>query len=591
MSARRILYVSYLLQVRIVILLMSKTIWLGASLVVPLGVFVGLSGYGIFQPARIEYLFSNFAYYIILGVCIVWVSHTIRIYKKNACLCKRLLQSSWKGLIICLLITVSLCSAVKPHFRVLDDETSLLSVSNSMTREHKALGVTQAKYSLNRDYIVLEQYVPKRPLLFPFFVHLTHLIRGQQWQNGFLLNAILLFACLALIYLALRIQLNDWGALAGVLLLLTNPIFIISARSSGFDFLSVFFFLLSLIGVYIFLRKPNSESFGFLWSTLLMFSHIRYENIYLLFVVAALAFILKAFRREHLKNNVQLLAWTPTLLLPYIWQIYLSKSFFGDGVVSRAFGFDYLLANTKRFVISQGNLSSIFDSALSDFAVPTAAILGILIVFFSLRRVLRFANEVNYKYFTFLLVASGTHLLILLGFYFGDITLTYMQRIYLPVFSLLALAPLLLPWVLGPWINTRHIFIAAVILFIVYLPISLNPQRTGLLYPDLEFQIEFLRSYNPRTILIMTARPVRLNALGYGAINFDYANKHKETVLGDMQTHAFSNVLAFQRIKIEPKVVEESERLDAEFLLEPMATFRVSPGHQMRVSRVTTMSQ
>jgi hypothetical protein len=566
---------------------MLKTIWIGISVVFPVSGFVVLLGYGIFRPARIDYLFSTFSYYIMLGVCIVWILNALRLCKQNKYLLNRLVLSRWKGLAICLLITVSLCSAVQPHFRVLDDETSLLGVSNSLAREHKARGVTQAKYSLGRDYVVLEQYAPKRPLLFPFLVHLTHLIRGQQWQNGFLLNSILLFACLALVYLALRYKLDEWGAMAGVLLLLSNPVFIINARSSGFDFLSTFVFLLSLVGVYIFLRKPSPASFGFLWGTLLMFSHIRYENTYLFVLVITFLVVLKACHKEFMQKNIRLLAWTPMLLLPYIWQIYLSKSFFGDGLVPRAFGLDYLLTNTKHFVSSQADLLSIFNTALSDFAIPATAIIGAWMLYRGFRRVLNFDNDTDRQFFMLLLVASGIHLLILLSFYFGDITLTYMQRIYLPIFSLLVLTPLLIPWLSGSWINTRHLFVAAMVLFILYLPLSLYPQRTGLFYPDLEYQIGFLRPYNPREILIVTARPVRLNALGFGAINFDYANQNKEMIINDIQSHSFSDVIAFQRVNNDTNLVEDNDQLAAEFLLAPLATFRTAPYYQMRVSRVT----
>ncbi len=565
--------------------------WIGISAVLPVSVFLVLLVYGIYQPARIDYLFSTLSYYIILGVCIVWIINALRLYKQSTVFLKRLVLSSWKGLAICLLITISLCSAVQPHFRVLDDETSLLSVSNSLAREQTARGVTQAKYSLGRDYIVLEQYAPKRPLLFPFLVHLTHLMRGQHWQNGFLLNAILLYACLALVYLALRDKLDDWGAIAGVLLILTNPVFIISARSSGFDFLSTFFFLFSLGGVYFFLRQPSSASFGFLWSTLLMFSHIRYENIYLFVLVVTFIVILKKCDRGFIRTNIHLLAWTPMLLLPYMWQIYLARSFFGDGIVNRAFGLDYLLVNTKRFVSSQADLSSVFDTALSDFVLPVAAILGARMLYLRFRRGLRFDNDVNRQFFVFALIASAIHLLILLSFYFGDITLTYMQRIYLPVFSLLALSPLLMPWLFRPWVNSRRLFVAAAVLFMLYLPVSLYPQRTGLLYPDLEYQIGFLHSFNPRTILIVTARPVRLNALGFGAVNFDYANQNKEMLNNDMRTHSFSDVLTFQRLNNHTDLVQDGEHLDSEFLLEPLATFRIAPDQQMRVSRVTTALQ
>lgn len=590
-SIDQFLYVLYVLQVWIDSITMSKTIWIRISVVFPVGVFLVLLGYGIVQPGQIEHLFKSYSYYIILGVCIVWLLNALRLYKQSKSSFNRLVRSNWKGLAICLLITISLCSAVQPHFRILDDEASLLSVSNSLARERNARGVKQAKYSLGRDYIVLEQYVPKRPLLYPFLVHLIHLTRGQHWQNGFLLNAIVLYACLSLVYLALRCQLDDWGAMAGVLLILTNPIFIISARSSGFDFVSTFFFLFSLVSSYIFLRKPSPVSFGFLWCTLLMFSHIRYENIYLFVLIIAFVVLSKACKREFIERNIQLLAWTPTLLLPYIWQNHLFKSFFGDGVVRRAFGLDYLLVNAKRFVVSQGDVSSVFDSALSDFAIPTTAILGAWMLYLGLCRVLYFDNDTNRRFFLLLLIAIGIHLLILLSFYFGDTTLTYMQRTYLPVFSLLVLTPLLIPWLSGPWINTRHIFVAAMILFILYLPVSLYPQRTGLFYPDLEYQIGFLRPYDPRQILIVTAQPIRLSALGFGAINFDYANQNKEMLVNDIQSHSFSEVLAFQRVNNNTKLVEDDDRLTAEFLLEPLATFRIAPYHQMRVSRVATALQ
>ncbi len=565
---------------------MAKAIRIGVFAGLPVAVFLSFFGYSLLQPARIDYLFVTFSYFILLAVCAVWIVNALRLYERFKFPLRRVVSNSWRGLLFCLLITISLCSAVKPHFRVLDDETSLLSVSNSLAREHKARGVTHAKYLLGRDYIVLEQYIPKRPLLYPFLVHITHLVRGQHWQNGFILNAILLFACLALVYVGLRNHLDDWGAMAGVLLVLGNPIFIISARSSGFDFLSVFIFLLSLAGMYIFLRRPGPVSFGFLWSTLVLFSHIRYENVYLFVLAISCVALFGRMNKELIKNNYLLIAWTPALLLPYIWQLYLSRSFFGDGIVSRAFGADYLVANSKRFALNQSDLGSLFDTTLSDFTLPVAVVIGVWMLFRALQRELRVDDSAYRQFLVFLVLVVGIHLLILLSFYFGDFTLTYMQRIYLPVFSLLALVPLMTPWLFGTWINTRIVFIIAALLFALYLPVSLFPQRTGLFYPDLEHQIEFLRSYNPKTTLIVTARPVRLNALGFGAVSFDYMNNNKQTFINDIQLKSFTDVIVFQRVNHATKAVDDGDWLSADFLLESLQTFRTAPHQQTRISRI-----
>ena len=88
---------------------------------------------------------------------------------------------------IFVLLAVFIFTSSRPYLRILSDEASLLSVSNSMTRYRRVDQITMAKwYYFNFHPVGFE--LDKRPLLFPFLGHLVQAVIGlrpcSRWLRG-----------------------------------------------------------------------------------------------------------------------------------------------------------------------------------------------------------------------------------------------------------------------------------------------------------------------------------------------------------------------------------------------------------------------
>ena len=116
--------------------------------------------------------------------------------------------------------------------RVQCDESNLLATSLGM---HELGTATMATEAIVRDgeVMALDLMVDKRPPLFPFFVSLLHAARGFSVDNAYLLNAVALFALLALVATAVRRRVGTLAALAAVMLVASPPVVITGARSAA----------------------------------------------------------------------------------------------------------------------------------------------------------------------------------------------------------------------------------------------------------------------------------------------------------------------------------------------------------------------
>src|SRR5262249_52888484 len=109
------------------------------------------------------------------------------------------------------------------------------------------------------------------------------------------------------------------------LLILSQPVFSLSATSGGFDLLSTLLIFWSLERLWVYLTAPSADHFGSLWVVLLLLSQSRYESPLLAAVICASSLVLRwpqAF--GHLKQNKLVLAVTPLFLVLLLCQRILS---------------------------------------------------------------------------------------------------------------------------------------------------------------------------------------------------------------------------------------------------------------------------
>ena len=94
---------------------------------------------------------------------------------------------------LCLALSAVVFLAVPSQFRVLADETNLLSKSLAMYRKGEFFNWVEG-YFLMDDFFPVLQAVPHRPGLFPFLTYLVHAISGYSVKAPFVVNFFVLTA-------------------------------------------------------------------------------------------------------------------------------------------------------------------------------------------------------------------------------------------------------------------------------------------------------------------------------------------------------------------------------------------------------------
>ena len=94
-----------------------------------------------------------------------------------------------------------------------------------------------------------------------------------------------------------------------------------------------------------------------------------------------------------------------------------------------------------------------------------------------------------------------------------------------------------------------------------------------------------------KNILIISQRPGQFTALGYGAVNFSYANKHHKLVLREAERNLFSKIFVFQEIEYETKKPTKNTALHPDFKLDTLYEIQITATEFLRVSEMEILSE
>jgi hypothetical protein len=499
------------------------------------------------------------------------------------------IQSALKGKLIPVLISFSMTLAVfisiPPHYRVLSDETNLLSVSQSMTYRRDISNVTQSKFYYG-NFNVIQGDLPTRPLLFPFLTSLVHTATGYRYQNVFILNFIVLFSLLLMTFLCIEPRLGRLSAVAACLLLLSIPTLTLSATSGGFDVCSLLFFMLSLVFLQRFMTKPDPERFAMLAINLILLSQIRYESIAYVVVIFAGLLIFKKFNRQMLLQNAVLLSALPFFVLPMLLQRKLTPNTYENPPGVPPFSVDHFLKHAGILIDSMIHLKPEYPypGYLNWLAV---LMLGILAAIAG-PRLKKTLGIDGFRFTLLLLICVALSLLIVLSHHFGIFPHPTQARLFLIFLSFLALMPLTLRYFYPNLLTEKRLFAIAAVSFALYHPVATQARFTHSLtiIRETDEIYRFIEAQNDPRLMIIAERPGQFTVMDHGAIGFGFANANRDSLIGDLNRGLVSNIWVFQKHLYETGRPISDQNLDAAYTLEPVRDFMVTATEFIRISRV-----
>src|SRR6185436_2307184 len=109
-------------------------------------------------------------------------------------------------------------------------------------------------------FVILEGIVDKRPLFFPFLLSLVHDVGGYRPANAFILNGILSFVFLGLVFVTGRMLAGRVAGWLGVALFAGLPLLAQNSTGGGFELLNLVMLLATLLLGVRFVERGDEPS-------------------------------------------------------------------------------------------------------------------------------------------------------------------------------------------------------------------------------------------------------------------------------------------------------------------------------------------
>ena len=546
-------------------------------------IFLGLLLYSFKSRETMVWLFARTSYYFIFALCLMWLIQLGRYLSGVDFSAKDFVKSHWPGFVLALGVTSIVFATIPVQFKILGDETNLLSVSQDMYYHKSAYIISMATF-YNGSLQVIDVSIPNRPLLFPFAINIIHSVLGYRPANVFILNFMLMFIFLAGVYVAIKKAIDTPTAVAGIFLILAYPIITISATSGGYDLFSTLLFAVILTVFYRFLKSPDEKSLAFLWVSLLIFSNIRYESCIFFPIIIAAA--LSVIKFSYFKETAYIYLLSPLLSLPFIWQRFLSLGTYENPSNIPLFSVQSFIKHGKIFLQNYLNLN--LDLPYSGFLNLAA----VLIIGYGFKQIVtqKIKLTPSQKNLTITLLLCVTVIMVIvLSHHFGRYDRPTQARLFMYFSVFCALAPVFLKAVYPDWISGKKLMVASFAVFLFYHPVAGNHAfiNNMVITRIHQYTQKFLKNLNDPDVLIISAYAGQYTALNYSAVTFNYANQHSQSLLTELKAHRYSKILVLQEIDYttnRPKW--DNQRLDSRFEIKPLEEIQVLSDRFLRISRL-----
>ena len=549
-----------------------------------LGFMTGLIVIGItYSPARASRPYLLFSYWLILASVVCWLIVFIRWCHQTPEL-RSLLKRNVIVLSAAFLATLITFATVKPALRVLADEAYLISMSRNISLQ-KHTDQIETGLSVYGEFKPLSYKAPDRHLLFPFLLSVIHLIKGFDYRNVYILNFLALFSLLSLIGIWVRRVCGSWAALAGILLVISQPVVALASTSGGYDLVFCLSMLVCMATLYVYLKKPSEVTFDLMWMSLVLQTQTRGESFIFTAIILVLLAASGRLNTRHLGSS-PFAAATPLLLLPLIWTMSLSHA--------SVHGLGY--SETDRFALAsfiKNNVRFFSDQFRFKMITPYANavnVIGLIAGAFAAVRLARRWRSTPAALREIAVIAGAVVLgrwVLMTSWFWSDPYAPACYRLYLlPVIFLSASAAF---GIHALWSRRPGVPVAiALALWVIYFPLSINSAKNWTLDVWREYRVvtDYLNRLPDQDFVLISSRPFVYTIYKYGSVDFAYAISNRHTLFHQKEKHKIGDILVLQPVFYSTMEPHATNELGSEFKLKTLYEKQVAGYYFIRISKV-----
>ena len=287
------------------------------------GIIAVFLGFFCFNTQSMIGYYKSSIYWFMTLNCALWIAAIIESYSKEenrTVLLQRFYsfcKYHWFAFFLSLILMMLSVMAFKPDFRILADETNLLSVSQSFFNNKDCLlDCSSFTYKSETKDIIIGR-LDKRPAFFPYLLSLIHSVLGYRPSNAFILNFITGLLSLFLIYYLIQLFWGRFWGINALICLAAYPLFIVYTNSGGFDVFNMMCSLVFFVCLYNYIKTPNALQAEVLLLWIPLLSQSRYESV--LSIVIALPVVFYFLPKQEYSALSYKFVLIPFLFVPPAW--------------------------------------------------------------------------------------------------------------------------------------------------------------------------------------------------------------------------------------------------------------------------------
>ena len=568
---------------------MNKPIWTPGKIALVLlpTVLLTLLVISVTEASYTQQLFVHTTYYFLMATVLFWAGtylHAARDMRRETVVAW--VKENWPGIAIALVVTLIASLAIHPALRILSDEANLVGTSKNFWATKTATFTVSGKNYYD-SYWDIDVAIDRRPALFPFLVSLVHAVCGYSYKNVFLFNLMVLPVFVLVSYRLAKSLGSETFAIVASLLVVAHPITLISIRSGGFDFITVFFALLVIKSLLDYNREPSPARLAILWMNLCMFAEVRYETGLFIPPMVALLLLFRMVTLSTLRPYAFIYALTPAFLLPRIWQSVLRGNVPEQDPGTITFSLGNFFNNAYEYFKP---ILSPFNSYPAHSAIVIA--LGVVGCILWLRwmrgRLLSHDWKTPHLRFAiFVAVWMLLQAIIVFTYVWGRAQYPSAARLVIAIDTFFSFAA---AWALTLMLRRRRPFVAVLLaaaVLAIHVPVAAQHRMLNRLTQTRECSTtwRFFDDLHEKRILIVTDRPNLYTIMDFGAMNFETARRDPFIFVA-FDRHLFYDIYVIQQIRLSTNQPLPGYDIWPTRKLQTMLEFQNDADVLIRISRL-----